>query len=95
MSTGNAGAPTLALDELGQETRDLVDRVRSTGQPVVITEAGRSAAVLLDASDYGEQQRRLALLERIAEGEAGIAAGNGLPQDEVEALIDEWFGTGE
>jgi prevent-host-death family protein len=86
---------TLAMGELDPHVRRLVEQVRATKRPVIITEAGESAVVLVDAEQYGQQQRRLALLERIAQAKEDIAQGRTHTQEEAEALIDEWFGCSE
>ena len=49
------------------------------------------AAVLAPAEEYALQQRRLALLEHLAQGEADIAAGRVHTQEEIDALIQSCF----
>ena len=77
-----------SLAELDLQARHLVDRVRSTKQPLVITEDGAGVAVLVDAENYQRERTRLALLEKIALGEADIAAGRLHSQEEAEAILD-------
>lgn len=40
------------ITDLQQKTKKYVDRVRSTGVPIVITQRGRAAAVLASAEDF-------------------------------------------
>lgn len=58
-------------------------RVRASKQPLVITQRGRAAAVLLSVEAYerGEHERHLLRLR--ARGEKEIAAGHGHDLDEV------------
>ena len=79
------------LNELHDQVRSLVDQVRTSGSPMVLTDEGRPAAVLAPAEEYALQQRRLALLEHIAEGEADIASGRVHAQEEIDAIVDRLF----
>ncbi len=40
------------ITDLQQKTKKYVDRVRATGQPIVITQRGRAAAVLASADEF-------------------------------------------
>jgi prevent-host-death family protein len=42
----------IPITDLQQKTKKFVDRVRSTGVPLVITQRGRAAAVLASAEDF-------------------------------------------
>ena len=42
----------IPITDLQQKTKKYVDRVRSTGVPIVITQRGRAAAVLASAEDF-------------------------------------------
>ena len=83
-----------SLSALGPQTQELIERVRVSWCPLVITRDGQPAVVLVEAQSYEEQQRRLALMERIAQGERDFAEGRTHTQEEVEALLDEWLGDG-
>jgi prevent-host-death family protein len=80
-----------AFSELSEETQSLIERVRETKQPLVITKDGQHAVVLVDAEQYELQQRRLTLMARIAEAERAIAEGRTHTQEEVEAMMEEWL----
>ena len=49
-----------------------------TGEPVILTQHGRSAAVLLDVASYESMMDELALLRDVRQAEDQIAAGQGL-----------------
>jgi prevent-host-death family protein len=57
-------------------------------QPVVITQRGRAAAVLLSVEAYQRGEHELQLLRLIARGEQEIAAGKGFDLDSVLAEAD-------
>ena len=60
-----------------------IDQVRSTHRPLVLTQHGRSAAVLLGASDYEALVDEVELLRNIAVAERQIDEGLGIPHEEV------------
>jgi prevent-host-death family protein len=52
-----------------------LDQVQSTKRPVVLTQHGRSAAVLMDVGTYEDLIDEVALLRDIRKAEAQIDAG--------------------
>lgn len=66
-----------------------VDQVRETRRPLVLTQHGRGAAVLLSAADYEALVDELELLRDVAHAERQIGAGEGIPHDEVERRLNE------
>jgi len=52
-----------------------LDHVQTTKRPMVLTQHGRSAAVLLDVAVYEDLLDEIALLRDIKAAEAQIAAG--------------------
>jgi prevent-host-death family protein len=66
-----------------------IDQVRSTHRPLVLTQHGRSAAVLLGAADYEALVDEVELLRDIALAERQIDAAEGIPhEDVVQRLTD-------
>ena len=67
----------LPVTDLRQDAAAALKRVRASKQPLVITQRGRAAAVMLsiDAYERGEHERRL--LKLLARGEREIARGKG------------------
>lgn len=60
-----------------------VEQVRETGRPLVLTQHGRSAAVLLGAADYEALIEALEVLRNIQVSERELAEGQGIPHEEV------------
>lgn len=60
-----------------------IKQVQSTHRPLVITNHGRSAAVLLDVSKYEELLDRLELLQEIRLAEQQLADGKGVEHGEA------------
>jgi prevent-host-death family protein len=61
--------------DLGQGAADVLAQVRKSRQPVVITQGGRAAAVLISVESYEESEREREILRRPAQGEREIAKG--------------------
>ena len=79
----------LPVSDLRQGAADVLGRVRRTRQPVIITQRGRAAAVLMSVESYEKTERELAILKRIARGEKEVRAGKGHDLDDVMAEADE------
>lgn len=60
-----------------------LDRLQATKRPVVLTQHGRSAAVLLDVAVYEDLIDELELLRDVKTAEAQIAAGKTTPHATV------------
>jgi prevent-host-death family protein len=56
----------------------VVDQVQRTKRPVILTQHGRSAAVLVDAEAFEAMQDRLELLEDVRVAEDQLARGEGI-----------------
>ena len=82
----------IPVTDLRQDAAAILKRVESSSQPLVITQRGRSAAVMLsvDAYEHGEREREL--LRLLVRGEQEIAASVGHDLDEVLAEADELVG---
>ena len=74
------------VKDLRQDTAAVLKRVRSSPQPLVITQRGRSAAVMLSVAAYERGERERELLRLLVRGEQEIAAGVG---HDLEAVLAE------
>lgn len=77
------------ISDLRQDAASLLKRVRDSRNPVVVTQRGRAAAVLLSVEEYERRERDLELLRLLAQGEKEIAAGVGHSLEDVLADADE------
>ncbi|MGH7498533.1 MAG: type II toxin-antitoxin system Phd/YefM family antitoxin [Gemmatimonadales bacterium] len=71
------------LTEFRAHAAAVVQQVQETKRPVILTQHGRSAAVLLDVEAYEGLLDELALLRDIRTAEAQIQAGEGLSHTAV------------
>ena len=63
----------------------VLDQVQATKRPVILTQHGRSAAVLMDIEVYEELLDEVALLRAVRTGEEQMRAGEVVDHDDVEA----------
>ena len=72
-----------SLSEFRANVAAFVEQVRKTRRPLVLTQHGRSSAVLLDVSEYERLVERAELLEEIRTAEEQIARGEGVDHEEA------------
>jgi prevent-host-death family protein len=60
-----------------------LDQVRSTKRPLVLSQNGKSAAVVLDVDEYEALVEEVELLRDVRTARAELARGEGVPHDEV------------
>ncbi len=78
----------IPVTDLRQGAAAVLKRVQSSSQPLVITQRGRAAAVMLSVDAYERGERERQLLRLLVRGEQEIAAGGGYDLDEVLAEAD-------
>jgi prevent-host-death family protein len=62
---------------LRQDAATVLRRVRESKEPIVITQRGRAAAVMMSAEAYERSEHDRELLRLLARSEQEIAAGKG------------------
>jgi len=75
------------LSEFRANTAKFVRQVQETRRPLVLTQHGRGAAVLLDVEEYERLVERAELIEDIQVAEAQLARGEGIPHDEAKDRV--------
>lgn len=78
----------IPITDLRQDATAIVKRVIVSREPLVITQRGRAAAVLVSMETYKHSQHELEILRLLARGEKEIEAGKGYEFDEVLAEAD-------
>ena len=84
-------ANTKPVTEIKRHATEIIAQLRESRETVVITEHGRSAAVLLDVETYDRMTARLALLEGIARGERAFAEGRIVAHKEAKRRLGRWL----
>ena len=78
----------IPISDLRQDAAGTLSRVRRSREPVVITQRGRAAAVMLSIEAYEQAQRERQILRILAQGEREIARGRGRDLEAVLADAD-------
>lgn len=84
--------PNLASDikpvsEFRAKAAELIEQIRNTRRPLVLTQRGHSAAVVLDVEEYESLLEELELLRDIRVAEKEIRTGKGVSNREAKAQI--------
>ena len=80
----------IPVTTLKSRTKQILERIRKTGEPVLVTQNGHSAVMIVDIDAFQRQERKLHLLEEIAEGEREILEGKGISYAEVKTRAARW-----
>ena len=64
-----------------------LEHVRTTKRPLVLTQHGKSAAVVLDVDEYEALVDQVELIRDIRDAKAEMARGEGIDHDEVVAEL--------
>ena len=80
------------ITDLRVDAAGVLKRAADSQAPVVITQHGRVAAVIVSAKAYERTQHELEILRALAKGEAEIEAGEGADLDTVLAEADRPLG---
>ena len=81
----------IPISELQSQAKKIIEGVKKTRDPVIITQRGRPAALLVNYEDYEgmtatlEEMSQPDWRERLAEAERDSKAGKGLELDEFKA----------
>jgi prevent-host-death family protein len=76
------------VSDLRQDVAAVLKRLSDSPRPIVITQRGRAAAVMLSMEAYERAEEERELLRLLAKGEQEIAEGPGYDLDEVMAEAD-------
>jgi len=79
----------IPITDLRQDAAGALARVRRSREPVVITQRGRAAAVMLSMEAYEHGERERQILRILAAGEREIAKGKGRDLAAVLAEADQ------
>jgi prevent-host-death family protein len=75
------------LSAFRANTAQFVRQVQETGRPLVLTQHGRGAAVLLNVQEYERLVERAELADDIHTAESQLARGEGIPQGKAREQV--------
>jgi len=78
------------ITDMKRQGGKVLEALRADRSPMVITEHGRAAAVLMDIASYEAMTRRYEILKGIEAGEQDIAAGRTLSWEEAKVELGKW-----
>ena len=74
------------VSDLRQDVAAVLKRLQASREPLVITQRGRAAAVLISVEAYERREQERELLQLLARGEKEIGDGTG---DDLDAVLAE------
>ena len=77
------------LSEFRKHAADFIDRIKKHKRSIVLTQHGKSAAVLVDVSEYQRMIDKIDLMEELIEAERQIARGEVVSHEEAKKQIKE------
>ena len=82
------------LSEFRKKSADFVKRLKKEKQPIILTQHGKSAAVLMDVSEYERFTKKLEMLEDLLEAKQQVEQGKTYTMDQardrVEKHLSKW-----
>ena len=79
----------IAVTDLRQDAAAALKKLRSSRQPLIITQRGRAAAVMLSIEAYERGEHERQILRLLARGDREITAARGYDLDTVLAEADD------
>jgi len=79
------------VTEFRSHASAVIEQVQRTKRPVILTQPGRSAAVLLDVGVYEALLDEIAVIRDVHAAEAQLDAGMGIPHGIVEGRLRERY----
>src|SRR5450432_2630147 len=87
MRSGRPSQDIRPLSEFRANVATFVEQVQTTKRPLVLTQHGRSAAILLAVESYEALIERAELAEDVRTSEAQIATGQGIAHGKALATV--------
>ena len=82
------------LSEFRKKSADFIKRLKKDKQPIVLTQHGKSAAVLMDVVEYERFSKKLDLLEDLLEAKQQVQQGETYTmkeaQDRINKHLSKW-----
>ncbi len=77
------------ISDFRVRTAEIVAKVKKTKRPLILTQRGRSAAVLEDIEEYEKKEERLELLEAILKGLQAAEKGKVVTHAKAMSQLDK------
>lgn len=77
------------LSEFRANAASMIEKVKKEHRPLVITQHGKSSAVLLDVTDYEQMIETIERLQEINRAQKQMEEGQGIPHEDVMSSVRE------
>jgi antitoxin YefM len=77
------------LSDFRANVASIIEELKKTKRPIVITQHGKSAAVMLDVTEYEELLEKLELLTDVQVAETQLQRGEGYTHKDARAKVLE------
>jgi antitoxin YefM len=91
MPTMRPSTDVRPVTEFRANTSAVIDQMHASKRPVILTQHGRSTAVLLDVDVYEGMVDELEFMRNLHVAEEQIAAGQVIPHEEVARRMREKY----
>ncbi|MGN8224116.1 type II toxin-antitoxin system Phd/YefM family antitoxin [Gracilimonas sp. BCB1] len=71
-----------SLSDFRANAASYIERVKSKRRPLILTQHGKSSAVLIDVEDYQKMLDKIELLEELSAARKELDNGEGISHDE-------------
>ncbi|MBO6535730.1 MAG: type II toxin-antitoxin system Phd/YefM family antitoxin [Balneolaceae bacterium] len=82
------------LSEFRKKSAEFVKRLKKEKQPIVLTQHGKSAAVLMDVTEFERISKKMEMLEDLLEAKQQVEQGKTFTmqeaKDRVEKHLSKW-----
>lgn len=78
----------LPVSDLRQDTAKVLKKLRDNQEPIIITQRGRAAAIIIGVEAYEKSEHDKEILRLLAKGDKEIEIGEGYDLDSVLAEAD-------
>ncbi|MFQ5865938.1 MAG: type II toxin-antitoxin system Phd/YefM family antitoxin [bacterium] len=75
------------LSEFRANAKALIEQVRKTKRPLIITQHGKSAAVILDVQEFEALLEKIEVLQEIQIAQSQLQAGLGIEHEEAKNQV--------
>ncbi len=77
------------LSEFRKKSADFVKRLKKEKQPIVLTQHGKSAAILLDVSEFERISTKLKMLEDLLDAKQQVEEGKTFTMEEAKERVEK------
>lgn len=77
------------LSEFRKKSADFIKRLKEDKQPIILTQHGKSAAVLMDVTEFERFTKKMEMLEDLLEAKQQVDQGNTYSMAEAKERIEK------